>query len=437
MKDLNLDPFDNDEYDDDELSGPDYGFDPEDVNSIAIDLDEKYIAEPPSHNEIARLKAKYIRENELEYFPSMLKSSAGTVKNGECSAAPKKKRPIEMPEPLLGALWRTNEIAVCFASAGVGKSIFAAQAAESIARGVPFGPFIPPAARSVLHIDLGLSDGQFSARYTATNGTKYRFSSRYERLSINPRAEVPEIFAESFDEYLMRSIIRDISRSNARVVIIDNVEALIRSSGGGIRGYRRAINWAQRVSHAGIALLLVANSRDFKRPRPLSISDLGPAEPLAAGADSVFAIGASTWRDDARYVRQLKSRASAISFTEDAVAVFQVGKCVGPAAGTRVVSRSAKSRKHISKRDLALERELFHANICDPARAAKIAGLTPYREAADRPYISDEPFLGCTFLGCSTESILIDTSTTHLSHTQKILRAQQLHSLRTAKLLLP
>src|ERR1043165_816925 len=79
-------------------------------------------------------------------------------------------------EPLFDEFWREGELALFFGEPGVGKSLLAVQIAEAIARGEPIANLaMPRTGRTVLYIDLVLSDVQFRARYS-TNGEPYIFS---------------------------------------------------------------------------------------------------------------------------------------------------------------------------------------------------------------------------------------------------------------------
>ena len=58
-----------------------------------------------------------------------------------------------------------NELTLCFASTGLGKTIFAVQMANEIAK-----------TDKVLYLDLELSDVQFRKRYTDEFGNDYQFN---------------------------------------------------------------------------------------------------------------------------------------------------------------------------------------------------------------------------------------------------------------------
>ncbi|MBL8182782.1 MAG: AAA family ATPase, partial [Blastocatellia bacterium] len=74
----------------------------------------------------------------------------------------------EMPRQLIGELWRERELAVLYGDPGSAKSVFAMQAAETLARGGSFAPFSSRVdARPVVYIDTMSNDKQFESRYAA------------------------------------------------------------------------------------------------------------------------------------------------------------------------------------------------------------------------------------------------------------------------------
>ena len=96
------------------------------------------------------------------------------------------------PRDLYLSLWYEGEVCCLFADSNIGKSIFAVQMAEEIAR-----------TAKVLYLDCELSDKQFQLRYCdKTTGARHIFPENLLRAEIRPEAIDPKTYDES--------IIRDI-----------------------------------------------------------------------------------------------------------------------------------------------------------------------------------------------------------------------------------
>lgn len=130
------------------------------------------------------------------------------------------------PERLFGGFWRKGELALLFGVAGVGKSLFAVQLADALARGTGIAGIDMPRKRHlVLYVDLILSDEQFSARYSRDTRsghgvTAYEFAAGLAR-------ECP-----GEDEDLAAWVEEKCVSSGASVVIIDDLSAVSRSDDG-------------------------------------------------------------------------------------------------------------------------------------------------------------------------------------------------------------
>jgi hypothetical protein len=78
------------------------------------------------------------------------------------------------PKPLWLSLWYEGEVCCLFADSNLGKSIYAVQIGESIAK-----------TERVLYFDFELSDKQFQLRYTDEQGNLNRFSKDFLRVEID------------------------------------------------------------------------------------------------------------------------------------------------------------------------------------------------------------------------------------------------------------
>ena len=78
------------------------------------------------------------------------------------------------PEQLYLELWYEGEVCCLFADSNLGKSIFAVQMADEIAR-----------TRNVLYVDCELSDKQFQLRYhSCEDGAKHIFPEGLFRAEV-------------------------------------------------------------------------------------------------------------------------------------------------------------------------------------------------------------------------------------------------------------
>ena len=135
------------------------------------------------------------------------------------------------PRSLFGDFWLKGELSILFSDAGKGKSLLAAQIAESIASGIPVEPLAMSAQpQKVLYFDLELSSQQFAMRYAADPGpgdeflkNPYRFSKNFCRAELAASGTLPEEYKTYEAEYVLASIEKAIRASGAKVVIIDSI----------------------------------------------------------------------------------------------------------------------------------------------------------------------------------------------------------------------
>ena len=233
------------------------------------------------------------------------------------------------PAPLFGPLWHEGELAVLFGPAAAGKSILAVQLADALARGVrtesgsdrpPLPqtdrPLLPqePTPQNVLYIDFERTPAQFAERYSAPAATDghppvhHPFPQNFTRVYLEGLYDIPSRFKGDTYQYLIYWLSQTIDEQQPRVVIIDNISYLTRSlaqTAAAGRLMKTLKLWTARYQ---ISLLAVAHSRPIARRRPLRLTDLAAAPPVAELADTVFAIHPSTLAPDLRYIKHLKSR---------------------------------------------------------------------------------------------------------------------------------
>ena len=281
------------------------------------------------------------------------------------------------PSKLFGDLWREGEVVVLFGETGVGKSVLAVQIAENIARG---NKNSPPGLRrgadassagwsaaeaagqtkpqKVLLLDFELTKQQFTERYSAPSPIPGKLpviqTFKFQRTAIGWDGYLPPAFKD-VHEFMLHSISQEVERLGSRVVIIDNISYLaknVSSHTSCLRIMKTLRHWA---ASEGLSILLIAQAKHRRRSdlgrvvgghggrnpaRPIELDDLAGSRHIADLADSVFAIGRSTFGPEYRYVQHLKSRSRPLH-EGDAVHTFQLGRSSGPLpAGGRVAAAS-------------------------------------------------------------------------------------------------
>jgi len=97
-----------------------------------------------------------------------------TIKSANQTVVDAARRPD--PRELYHELWYEGEVCCLFADSNLGKSIFAVQMADEIAR-----------SQNVLYVDCELSDKQFQLRYLdSESNTKHLFPEGLYRAEVNP-----------------------------------------------------------------------------------------------------------------------------------------------------------------------------------------------------------------------------------------------------------
>jgi hypothetical protein len=268
------------------------------------------------------------------------------------------------PHSLFGDFWREGEMAVLFAHHGLGKTTLAMQIAESVARGKksarestrmnaneeetnsppiradsrysrakfsenPFPTTAPP--QTVLYLDLEMTAKQIELRYSrdADDGqllkSHHRFSERLKRVEVRPdllagRGERP------VDEILYDLIEPLIRETGARVLIVDNIGCLRRSA----YSTRECVRFMKDLHRLkclhNLSVLVIAASQKSRTPRLLSIADLQSLKAIADHADTIFAIGQSSYDANERYVKHIRTRNAEIVHSEEHVPVFRLKK---------------------------------------------------------------------------------------------------------------
>ena len=216
------------------------------------------------------------------------------------------------PEQLYLELWYEGEVCCLFADSNLGKSIFAVQMADQIAR-----------TRNVLYVDCELSDKQFQLRYcNPDSGERHLFPESLYRAEINPYS----IGAEGYEQHIIDDIETAAQRLNCRTIIIDNLTYLCNSSDKSVDAGILMMKLMALKKKRGLSLLIIAHTPKRDLSSPITQNHLAGSKKLYNFFDSVFAIGMSAKDNRLRYIKQVKVRAGAFKYDASNVLVYEIEK---------------------------------------------------------------------------------------------------------------
>ncbi len=216
------------------------------------------------------------------------------------------------PVPLYLELWYQGEVSCLFSDSNLGKSIYAVQIAEEIAK-----------TRNILYLDCELSEKQFQMRYTDdATGTLHSFPERMYRVEIDSM----RLDLKDYEDRILQNIEAAALQLSCSTLIIDNLTYLCNSSDKGVDAGLFMMKLMQLKKKHGWSILIIAHTPKRSLSSPITQNDLAGSKKLYNFFDSVFAIGKSARDDRLRYVKQLKVRAGAFRYDADNVIVYEVEK---------------------------------------------------------------------------------------------------------------
>lgn len=221
-----------------------------------------------------------------------------------------------VPDPvrLFSPLWNEGEVSCLFADSNVGKSIYAVQIAESIAR---------EHNRAVVYFDFEMSNKQFQQRYTDGSGQSYQFSPNLRRASIV--AERTAAMAD-FETMLIQQIEAEMILNDAKVMIVDNITYLSSMTESAEAAAKLMMALLEMKRRHQWSILVLAHTPKRQLDQPITQNDLAGSKRLFNFFDSVFAIGRSVVDDSWRYVKQLKVRSGKFDYDSNSVLVHEILK---------------------------------------------------------------------------------------------------------------
>jgi len=229
-----------------------------------------------------------------------------------------------IPNKLFLELWHEGELCILFADTNVGKSILAVQIGDRISRGKTNDIFeVTAPKQKVLYFDFELSDKQFQMRYSDNYINPYLFDPDFLRVEINR----DYILLGNFEAVLLAEMEREILRTGAKVLIIDNITYLKTQSTDTAKEALPLMNMLNQLKRKyNLSILALAHTPKRDHYKPISVNDLAGSKHLSNFADSIFAIGQSNKQTNLRYIKQIKARATEKFYDTDYVIVCEIEK---------------------------------------------------------------------------------------------------------------
>ena len=253
--------------------------------------------------------------NPVEAISAEIESSISTqtvgmlrLKKANATIVEAARRPN--PRDLYHGLWYEGEVCCLFADSNLGKSIYAVQMANAIAR-----------QQNVLYMDCELSDKQFQLRYyDVENNIRHIFPDGLIRAEIDPEA----ISMDNYEDTIIKNIEDAALVTNSSVIIIDNLTYLCNASDKGEAAGIFMMKLMQLKKKHNFSILIIAHTPKRNLANPITQNDLAGSKKLYNFFDSVFAIGKSYKDNCLRYVKQVKVRAGEYRYDSDNVLIYEI-----------------------------------------------------------------------------------------------------------------
>jgi len=243
-----------------------------------------------------------------------------------------KKKPD--PKQLFGQLWYQNELTVCFAKTGAGKTLLAYQIANALASGCNTFPNCNDDLKNenkkgikVLYVDAELSWKQIEMRYTNDKDKSlYNFSNNFFRA--NPtKSKLPK--GRKYGEWLCEAIEDKIKVIQPEAVIIDNLSVL-RSGTEKSEEAIELMNYLNGLKNIhNISMLVLGHTPKIPSFIPMDYDQLEGSKKIANLLDGCFGIGFDPEDSTGRYIIELKQRNRQFKFWKTNVAYCNIDKTLG------------------------------------------------------------------------------------------------------------
>lgn len=203
------------------------------------------------------------------------------------------------------------EITALFGPTGSGKTIFAMQIAEEIAR------FF-----KILYIDLELSAKQFQMRFTdPETGLIHVFPENFLRAEIDPEL----ITREDLEVEILDSI-EEAAKQGITFFVLDNITFACNDSEKGATAGTFMMRLIRLKKKYNLTIICIAHTPKIKGYEPLGPNHMAGSAKLMNFFDEGIAIGKSAKDVNLRYVKQVKNRSIPTTYDDENVIVYEVTK---------------------------------------------------------------------------------------------------------------
>lgn len=242
---------------------------------------------------------------------------------------------------ILGSLFREGDITFLFAEAKTGKTTWAYQLANAMAKGesmfpLPYddNPFENTdetprrylldnnaGPKSVLYYDLEMENDEFFQR-TAMNGVDdmYEMSDNLYFAYYNPEYYD---YTESFFSKLERNILSAIEKIKPQIIFIDNVTAMTRESLSDSKVAMRLSGFIKslKIKNSCVESIIILGHcpKRYNKSKPLDQNDLRGSAALGDLTKNLIGIGKSTFDPDLVYIKHIFARNVQREFDEHCV----------------------------------------------------------------------------------------------------------------------
>jgi RecA-family ATPase len=201
---------------------------------------------------------------------------------------------------IFGSYWQNSEVTILAGDTGVGKTLLGVGIADALSTGrneyLNQKVDVQPKGEKVLYFDFELGDRGFEIRYRG-----YEFSDNLEFANINQ-----DYYGN--EELCINSIRKEVSRSQAKIIIIDNISALsLKSTADADEALSIIKSILELARKHELSILILAHVPKGKSGKLLDADDVAGSKLITNHVDSVFFIARSKV-DNQRYLKQVKAR---------------------------------------------------------------------------------------------------------------------------------
>jgi KaiC/GvpD/RAD55 family RecA-like ATPase len=216
---------------------------------------------------------------------------------------------------LFGSLVRTGELTLLFADTNVGKSILAAQLANSISSGTTIlGLSNDGGPMKVMYIDFELNDRQWVDR----SGDPGMYNSNFLLQTMDEPIEFTEMLEN----------IELAFNDGVDYVIIDNMSFLTSNQEEADTAISFMNKLRRTIKNTDKGILLINHTKkkelNYGRPNPIELTDSYGSSKIGASADSTIGMGVSYMNPSIKYLKHLKTRGSGLVLDRNNVMLLRI-----------------------------------------------------------------------------------------------------------------